>query len=153
MVYGKHESSDSRFSFVLNMEEGAITIRLLNLLTSKSTDDQRPTHLDIVRYLLLKNTNAKEIVSKVNKSLSTAATRDRGYELLSELLEFLPVEVVSTNAVSWIKIALGQHPKEKVKPLRLGVIGEFLLFKIPEKVLNIQLLYRFCKTSKKIVLT
>lgn len=105
-------------------EEKATITRILNLLTTKKSDDQRGDHLNIIKYFLLKNTNQKDIISKVNKSLSVASTRDRGLELLSELLEFLPVEIVRENAVFWITIILGQHPKKKIKPLGLGIIGE-----------------------------
>lgn len=110
---------------MLSMEEATLSIRLLNLLTAKSPDNERGTHVDVVRYFLLKNTNVKEITGRVNRSLSAAVTRDRGFELLSELLEVLPVEVVNENAVQWIKIALGQRPKGELKPLRLSVIGNF----------------------------
>lgn len=109
-------------------EEKVIASRILNLLTGKNADEQRSVHLNVIKYFLLKNTNVKEIVGKVNKNLHVAATRDKGFELLSELLEFLPAEVVSENAVSWVKIALGQRPKGDVQPLRLCVIGEIHIY-------------------------
>lgn len=109
------------------MEEEKNTIfRVLNELTTKKLDDQRCDHLNIVKCYLLKNRNVKDVIGKVNKSLSVAATRDRGFELLSELIEFLPVEIVNENAVFWISTALGQHSKKVVvKPLRLSVIGKY----------------------------
>lgn len=70
----------------------------------------------------------KDVISAVNKSLSVNSTRDKGFELLNDLLDFTPTEVVICNAISWIKIAMGRHPKEDLRPLRLSVIGNSLTF-------------------------
>lgn len=105
-------------------EEKTTIVRIINQLTTRKSDDQRIDHVNIIKYFLLNKTNVKEIIGKINKSLSVAATRDRTFELLSDLLEFLPVENVNENAVSWIKTALGQHFKGGVKPLRLSITGE-----------------------------
>lgn len=108
------------------MDDKSSTKRLLNLLTAKNSDNQRYANINIIKCNLLKNVNVKETVGKVNKNISVAATRDKGFELLSELLEFLPVNVINENAVSWIKIALGQRPKGEVKPLKLSIIGKVI---------------------------
>lgn len=64
-----------------------------------------------------------DVVSILNKMLSSSKSRLKGLELLSANIEYLTTEVVLQNSILWLNICMGQHNKS-LKEIKLIIIGK-----------------------------
>lgn len=100
------------------------TQQIEQLCATQQTESTFYTNQHILKHYIQNEACASSIISTVNKLLSVGSSRDKGFEILNELLEHCTVSVLSENAVSWISIACGRHPKSPLKHIRLVVIGK-----------------------------
>lgn len=104
------------------------TPQIEQLCATLQTESTFYTNQNILKHYINSETCASTIITTVNKLLSVASSRDKGFEILNELLEHCTVSILSENAVSWISIACGRHPKSPLKQIRLVVIGVYFIF-------------------------
>lgn len=93
------------------------------LCATLQTESAFYTNQNMLKHYVQEEACASTIISTVNKLLSVGFSRDRGFEILNELLEHCTLSILSENAVSWISTACGRHPKSPLKHIRLVVIG------------------------------
>lgn len=66
-----------------------------------------------------------DVVSILNKMLSSSKSRLKGLELLSANIENLPTEIVLGNANLWLNICVDQHNKS-LRELKMTIIGKII---------------------------
>lgn len=65
------------------------------------------------------------VITTLNKSLSSSKYRLKGLEILNANIRSLPTEVIIKNAFIWLNTCVGQHHKS-LREVKLSVIGRYL---------------------------
>lgn len=84
------------------------------------------TVFSMLYHINLQREQDENIISTLNKTLSSSKYRLKGLELLNANIRTLPTEIILKNAFVWLNICVGQHHKS-LKEVKLSIIGSYLL--------------------------
>lgn len=106
-------------------------LQIEELLDSyKNSNDEDELWISLTRILslnMVNDHNVQTVISFINKLLSSAVNRSRGFTLLNKILPYCSKELLSEKSILWVNCCVTYNHKHELSVMRFQCLSKFCL--------------------------